>query len=240
MLRLGPGTQAVADAVQSYFPKAGVIRWDSDAARTAREHERILRRFETGGSRVLVGTQLVTKGLDIPEVTLAGVVSADVSLAVPDYRAAERTFQLLAQAAGRAGRGARPGRAIIQTLQPDHYAIRAAAAEDYEAFYRTEIQVRARFGYPPFTRLVRLLFSDPDQSRAQKAAQGLAGQLLAERSASGDTRNDVLGPTPAYPGRVRGRYRWQVVLRGPEPASLLERVVPGRGWIVDVDPVSLS
>jgi primosomal protein N' (replication factor Y) len=240
MLRLGAGTQAVADAVQAYFPRAGVVRWDSDTARTAKEHEEVLRRFESGESRVLVGTQLVAKGLDIPEVTLVAVVSADIGLAVPDFRAAERTFQLLTQAAGRAGRGPRGGSVIFQTFQPEHYAIRAAAREDYEAFYRAEMAVRAEFAYPPFTRLVRLVYSDPDAAEAERAARDLAARLERERSVSGDTGNSVVGPTPPYPPRLRGRYRWQIVLRGPEPAGLLDKVPPGRGWTVDVDPASLA
>ncbi|MSQ08687.1 MAG: primosomal protein N' [Dehalococcoidia bacterium] len=238
MLRLGPGTQAVAEAVHSYFPKAGVVRWDSDSARTAMEHENILRRFESGNSRVLVGTQLVAKGLDIPEVTLVGVVSADIGLAIPDFRAAERTFQLLAQSAGRAGRGARVGKALFQTLQPEHYAVRAAVTEDYETFYKVEMALRAQYAYPPFTRLVRLLFSDPDPQQAEASAQKLADLLKHERSVSGDSRTDILGPTPVYPQHVRGRHRWQIVLRGPSPGDLLDRVTPGRGWAIDVDPAS--
>ncbi len=240
VLRLGAGTQAVADAVQSYFPGAGVVRWDSDSARTAKEHEAVLERFESKGGQVLVGTQVVAKGLDMPAVTLVGIVAADIGLAVPDFRAAERTFQLVSQAAGRTGRGSRRGRVIIQTFQPEHYAIKAAAAEDYESFYRTEIEIRARHAYPPLSRLVRLLFSDPDLTEATRVAGELGARLRRERAVSGDTSNDVLGPTPAYPLRVRGRYRWQVVLRGPAPEALLDRVPPGRGWVVDVDPVSLA
>lgn len=240
MLRLGAGTEAVADAVKAYFPRAGVVRWDSDTARTEKDHEEVLRAFESGESRVLVGTQFVAKGLDIPEVTLAAVVSADIGLATPDFRAAERTFQLLTQAAGRAGRGPRGGSVIFQTFQPEHYAIRAAATEDYEAFYSVEMEVRSQFALPPFTRLVRLVYSDPDPAEARRAASDLAARLERERAVSGDTRNSIVGPTPPFPSRLRGRHRWQIFLRGPEPASLLHNVAPGRGWTVDVDPGSLA
>ncbi len=240
VLRLGPGTQAVADAVQEHFPRAGVLRWDSDTARTAKDHERILAKFEEGVSRVLVGTQVIAKGLDIPSVTLSAAVSADVGLAIPDYRASERTFQLLTQAVGRTGRGARGGRAVIQTFQPEHPAVQAAAAEDYEAFYQSEAAVRARYGFPPFTRLIRLLYSSPDAVEAAEEAQDLASRLQKEKAVSGDTSDTVIGPSPAYPLRVRGRYRWQVIVSGPSPASLLDRVTPGRGWTIDVDPVSLA
>ncbi len=240
VLRVGAGTQAVADAVHLHFPKAGVVRWDSDTARTAADHTRLLERFERGDSNVLVGTQMVAKGLDVPSVTLVGIVSADISLALPDFRAAERTFQLLVQASGRSGRGTSAGRVVIQTFQPEHYAVAASLNEDYEAFYREELQVRSKFAYPPFTRLIRLTYSDPEAATAEGTAREFAATLRRERETTGDTSVEVVGPTPCFPHRLRGRWRWQVVLRGPDPSSLLERLRPGRGWVTDVDPVSLA
>ncbi|MEX2378127.1 MAG: primosomal protein N' [Dehalococcoidia bacterium] len=237
--RMSPGTQAVADAVLDYFPRVNVIRWDSDAARTAKDHIDIMERFESGESTVLVGTQMVAKGLDIPAVTLVGVVSADTGLAVPDFRAGERAFQVLAQVAGRAGRGRQGGQVLMQTFQPEHYVIRAAALQDYEAFYRTEIELRSRYASPPFTRLIRLMYTDPDPVEAQGTAVEAAKAFRHEQSVSGETSVEVIGPTPAFPLRVRGMYRWHIVLKGPRPEALLDMAPVGRGWITDVDPVSL-
>ena len=240
MRRLGPGTEAVAEAVESYFPRTGILRWDSDSARTVADHVQILDRFENGPARVLVGTQMVAKGLDIPAVTLVGVISADTGLAIPDFRAGERAFQALAQVAGRAGRGWRGGRVLVQTFQPDHYAILAAAEQDYEAFYDQEIELRARFANPPFTRMIRLLHSGPASSEAQDEARRAVRRFKQEQDVSGDTTVEVLGPTPAFPLRVRGLYRWQIVLKGRRPESLLDRAPVGRGWTIDVDPASLT
>ncbi len=240
MRRLSPGTQAVVSAVEGYFPRAGVIRWDSDSARTARDHARIADEFTKGEARVLVGTQMVAKGLDIPSVTLAGVVSADTGLAIPDFRAGERTFQLLAQVTGRSGRGGRGGRAIIQTFQPGHYAIKAAAAQDYEAFYRAEIQTRRMLANPPFTRMIRLMHSSADLDEAHAASLETANRLRRERSNTGLTDSLIAGPTPAFPLRVRDMYRWQIVVKGPRPERLLDVCPVGEGWTVDVDPVSLA
>ncbi len=238
--RLAPGTQAAAAAVASYFPRAGAIRWDSDSARTARDHARIVEEFERGEARVLVGTQMVAKGLDIPSVTLVGVLSADTGLAIPDYRSSERTFQLLAQVVGRSGRGLRGGRAIIQTFQPGHYAISAAAAQDYESFYESEISMRRMLANPPFTRLIRLTYSSSDMDEAHETARSIAARLRADRSRTGLTDTLVSGPTPGFPLRVRDTYRWHIALKGPRPERLLDASPPGRDCVVDVDPVSLA
>ena len=240
MRRLSPGTQALMDAVNSYFPRTGAIRWDSDSARTARDHSRIVEEFEKGEARVLVGTQMVAKGLDIPSVTLVGVISADTGLAIPDYRAGERAFQILAQVAGRAGRGPRGGNVVIQTFQPDHYAIKAAAAQDYETFYDTEIRMRQSLANPPFTNMIRLTCSSHDREFAHAAAITEADLLKRERANRGLTDTVVTGPTPAYPLRVRDTYRWHVILKGPRPERLLDAAPVGDGWVVDVDPVSLA
>ncbi|MBM3956805.1 MAG: primosomal protein N' [Gemmatimonadetes bacterium] len=240
MRRRGAGTQAVVEEVRRLFRGVRVIRWDRDVARSADEHTALMERFLEGDARVLVGTQMVAKGLDIPAVTLVGVVSADTGLAMPDFRAGERAFQVLAQVAGRAGRGPRGGRVVVQTFQPDHYAVTAAADQDYEAFYRTELALRARFANPPFTRLVRLLHSSPDEGEGREEALRFAGRLRAGRDTSGETDVEVLGPTPCHPFRVRGVLRWHIVLRGQTPDRLLDAVPVPPGWTVDVDPVSLA
>ena len=187
-----------------------------------------------------MGTQMIAKGLHFPSVTLVGVVSADVGLAVPDYRAGERVFQLLCQVAGRAGRGAALGRVIVQTYQPDNYAIRAAASQDYEAFYREEIEYRREQGGPPFGRLIRLLYAHTNRASCERAARRLGAALRGRQEESGMSDIDVLGPTPAYPSRLRGHYRWHVVLRGSDPRSLLDEVTVPSGWTIDIDPVSLT
>ena len=236
----GLGTQSIVEAFEERFPGTTVLRWDRDTTRHPRAYEELLERFRSGRERVLVGTQMIAKGLHFPSVTLVGVVSADVGLAVPDYRAGERVFQLLCQVAGRAGRGAALGRVIVQTYQPDNYAIRAAASQDYEAFYREEIEYRREQGGPPFGRLIRLLYAHTNRASCERAARRLAASLRGRQEESGISDIDVLGPTPAYPSRLRGHYRWHVVLRGSDPRSLLDEVTVPSGWTIDVDPVSLT
>jgi primosomal protein N' (replication factor Y) len=236
----GAGTQAVAEEVGQLFPDAGVLRWDRDSARTARDHAALLERFVTGPERVLVGTQMVAKGLDIPSVTLVGVVSADPGLAIPDFRAGERAFQVLTQVAGRAGRGREAGRVIIQTFQPGHYAVQAAADQDFEAFYRTEIRLRAEYDDPPFTRLILLEYSDHDAAQAYRQADTFARALRRAVTSSGEGSTRVIGPTPGYPLRVRGRTRWHVILKGEAPERVLDLTPLPRGWAVDVDPISVT
>ncbi|MDA1256721.1 MAG: primosomal protein N' [Chloroflexi bacterium] len=240
MRPMGSGTQSVVAEVERRFPDAGVLRWDRDVARTARAHSEVLDRFLKGESRVLVGTQMVAKGLDIPEVTLVGVISADTGLAIPDFRAGERAFQVLTQVAGRVGRGPEGGSAIIQTFQPEHYAIQAAAAQDFEAFYEIEIGLRADHADPPFTRLIRLGHSHYDAPAALEEAKRVAAVLNDERTVSGETGTEVIGPSPSYPFRMRGVTRWHIILKGAHPERLLDRVTLGRDWTVDVDPASVS
>ncbi|MGZ6340573.1 MAG: replication restart helicase PriA [Candidatus Limnocylindrales bacterium] len=239
---LGGGTQRVEEEVRAAFPHLRVGRLDRDVAERKGAVEQVLDAFAEGRLDVLVGTSLVAKGLDIPEVTLVGVVSADVALNLPDERAAERTYQLLTQAVGRAGRGERPGLAIIQTYQPDHPAIKAVASGDAAAFYDAELEVRRRFGSPPFGRLVKLTVGLPDARAAQQEAAAMADRLraacsLPEHVAAG-VQVSVLGPAPAYIARRAGRWRWNVVLRGDRPLDLLDPP-PGAPWSVDVDPDSL-
>jgi primosomal protein N' (replication factor Y) len=236
----GVGTKAVADQVEKLFPGHRVLRWDRDAVRSARAHEEMQEQFSSGEAQVLVGTQMIAKGLHFPGVTLVGAVLADVGLGVPDYRAGERAFQLLYQVAGRSGRGPSPGRVIIQTYQPDNYAIRAAAAQDFAGFYRTEIALRKEHGNPPFGRLVRLLYSHVNGARCEGEAARLAALLGRERESWGLSDIEVMGPTPAHPARLRGHFRWQLILRGARPRMLLDKVPVPHGWLVDVDPVGLA
>ncbi|MBI2887342.1 MAG: primosomal protein N' [Chloroflexi bacterium] len=233
---LGVGTQRVQQEVESLLPAARVLRWDRDVTRARRAHQELLDRFSAHEADVLVGTQMVAKGLDLPRVTLVGVVNADVNLYLPDFRAAERTFQLLTQVAGRAGRGPWAGQVIIQTYTPEHYAIAAAARQDYGQFFGQEMAFRRQHGYPPAQPLVRLLFSDVQPQQAQRAAALYGRALAQERARAGMAEVAVLGPAPAFHRKVRGRYRWQVLLKGREAAALLGRCPPPRGWAVDVDP----
>jgi len=234
---LGGGTQRVEDEVRLGFPHLRVGRLDRDVAERKGAVERVLDAFAEGRLDVLVGTSLIAKGLDIPEVTLVGVVSADIALNLPDERAAERTFALLNQAVGRAGRGDLPGLAIIQTYQPDHPAIQAVARGDAAAFYDAELAVRRRFGSPPFGRLVKLTVGLPDRLAAEREAGAMADRLRAAAAERG-THVEVLGPAPAYVARRAGRWRWNVVLRGDRPIEVLGEP-PGAPWSIDVDPDSL-
>jgi primosomal protein N' (replication factor Y) len=234
---LGGGTERVEREVRERLPHLRTGRLDRDVAERKGAAERVVDAFTAGRLDVLVGTSLVTKGLDIPEVTLVGVVSADVALNLPDERAAERTYQLLAQAVGRAGRGDRPGTAIIQSYQPDHPAIQAVALGDAMAFYDAELAVRERFGSPPYGRLVKLTVALPDAAAAEREALAMAERLRV-RAVERGGRVAVVGPAPAFVRRRAGRWRWNVVLRGEAPADLLDGGVDAP-WSVDVDPGSL-
>jgi primosomal protein N' (replication factor Y) len=234
---LGGGTERVEREVRERFPLLRVGRLDRDVVERRGAADRVLDAFTDGRLDVLVGTGLVTKGLDIPEVTLVGVVSADVALNLPDERAAERTYQLLAQAIGRAGRGSRPGRAIIQTYRPEHRAIRAVVEHTPSTFYAEELALRERFRSPPYGRLVKLTVAMADRSTAEREAAALAERLrVAARTSDRDIM--VVGPAPAYIARRAERWRYHVVLRGDDPAALLDPP-PGPPWSIDVDPESL-
>jgi primosomal protein N' (replication factor Y) len=234
---LGGGTERLEREVRERFPHLRVGRLDRDVAERKGAAERVLDAFADGRLDVLVGTSLVAKGLDIPEVTLVGVVSADVALTLPDERAAERTYQLLTQAVGRAGRGDRPGIALIQTYRPEHRAIQAVVEGDPARFYDEELALRERFGSPPFGRLVKLTASVVDREEAERVAHAMAERLRAlARDAGGAV--SVAGPAPAYVARRADRWRYNVVLRGADPVVLLDPP-PGSPWSIDVDPESL-
>jgi primosomal protein N' (replication factor Y) len=234
---LGGGTERVEREVRERFPGLRVGRLDRDVVERRGAAERVIDAFSDGRVDVLVGTSLVAKGLDIPAVTLVGVVSSDIALNLPDERAAERTYQLLSQAIGRAGRGDRPGRAFLQTYQPDHPATLAAAGGDPAAFYDHELALRERFGSPPFGRLVKLTVGLAERDAAEREAVAMAERLRAKAREAG-SGVVVVGPAPAYIARRADRWRFNLVLRGADPASLLGDGVEAP-WSVDVDPESL-
>lgn len=234
----GLGSEKVEAEVKTLFPKARTLRWDWETTRQKDAHEIILSHFSAGRADVLVGTQMLAKGLDLPRVTLVGIVLADVGLHLPDPFAAERGFQLLTQVAGRAGRSSRGGRVMLQTFSPEHYAIQAAAAHDVNGFYLQELAQRRRLGYPPFARLTRIEIRDRDPLKAEKEVRALAAVVREKAAAERQTSPAVIGPAPCFFSKISGEYRWQVVLRGGEP----ERYLPGRlspNWRIEVDPPSL-
>jgi primosomal protein N' (replication factor Y) len=236
---LGAGTQKLEQEVRYDFPRARQLRWDSDIITGRMSHEAILSKFRNREAEILIGTQMVAKGLDLPSVTLVGVVNADTSLNLPDFRAGERTFQLLSQVAGRAGRGSAGGKVIVQTFSPDNYAIQAAARHDYISFYEQEIAYRRQLHTPPFTHLVRLVYVHTNEAACQREAEKMKKRLLAESAARGVGGIDIIGPAPAFIRRLRGRYRWQLILRGSRLTEFLSPLDFPHGWSVDVDPVGL-
>ena len=231
------GTAQLEAEVRRRWGDVPITRWDRDTTSSSGSHEELLREFAAGRSQVLIGTQMIAKGLDLPNVTIAGVVNADLSLREADYMASERTFQLLAQVAGRAGRGARGGRVFIQTYAPDHFAVAAAAAHDYDAFYEPEMRMRAELDYPPFGRLARLTVSRSTVEEADLEAGRMMRELIELRDRTAGVVADVIGPAPANPAKRRNQWRRQVLLKGEDPAVLLSQLEFGRGWSVDIDPV---
>ncbi len=234
----GLGSEKVEDEVNALFPDARTLRWDWDTTRTKDAHELILSHFSAHRADVLIGTQMLAKGLDLPLVTLVGVVLADVGLNLPDPFAAERVFQTLTQVAGRAGRSARGGRVVLQSFNPDHYVIQHAAGHDYANFYAHELEERRRLGYPPFAKLVRLEYRDRDPIKAEEETNKLAAEIKNLLVIENRKQTTVIGPVPAFFSKVDGIYRWQIILRGPEPESLL-RGMELRGWRIEVNPISL-
>ncbi len=236
---LGAGTEKIAEHVSALWPQARVVRWDRDVTGQKGSHDAILEQFASRQADVMVGTQMIAKGLDLPLVTLVGVINADVGLYLPDFRAAERSFQLLTQVAGRAGRSLLGGQVIVQSYRPEHYTIQAARRHDYLDFSRQELSFRRELGYPPFRRLARLIYLHKDRERAKAEAEALARSLrfaIHERNANSA---DLIGPAPCFFGREQGKYRWHIVLRAVDPAAFLRMFDIPAGWRVDVDPVSL-
>ena len=237
--QLGVGTEKLEQETARTFPLARIIRWDSDAVQ-AQEHQAIFEQFKKREADILIGTQMVAKGLDLPGVTVVGVISADVALNLPDFRAGERAFQLLSQVAGRAGRGEAGGRVFIQTYSPEHYVLNPVASHDYRAFFQKEIAYRRELRYPPFSRLALLLFTHSNDQYCREEAERMSKSLLAEIESRGLSGYSLIGPAPAFFHQLRGRYRWQILLRAVDPAVLLTEMRYPRGWTLDIDPVGTT
>lgn len=242
---LGAGSERVEDELEAELAGARIARLDRDTATAKGAFQNILQNFREGNIDILVGTQMIAKGHDIPNVTLVGVVLADIGLSMPDFRAAERSFQLLTQAAGRAGRGDMPGEVIVQTLNPEHYAIRFAAAQDYEAFYKKEIEFRKWLRYPPFAAFANIIVRDPKQEDALRMATELGHILLPQPEGV-----RVMGPAEAPVPRLMNEYRYQILLKAAKRSLLrglirkLRSHADAEKWratalIIDVDPISL-
>jgi len=236
--QFGTGTEKVESELQSLYPKVRLLRWDADTASGKGAEEVIMAHFRQHNADILIGTQMLSKGLDLPLVTLVGVVLADAGLNFPDYRTAERTFQLLTQAAGRAGRSALGGRVVLQTFQPEHYAIRHAAGHDFHGFYTDEIDQRRALRYPPFVRMLRFETRDLKNDAAREAAQAVYRRLKRLVDASNDRSLELKPPVPPYFTRRAGYYRWQVILKGSDPLKLVRDEDFG-DVRVEVDPPSL-
>ncbi|MGA9119556.1 MAG: primosomal protein N' [Bacteroidota bacterium] len=246
---LGVGTQRVEEDLHRLFPDAKVIRMDMDTTSRRGAHDRILRQFESGQADILLGTQMVAKGLDFARVTLVGVISADTQMLLPDFRSSERTFQLLTQVAGRAGRSVLKGEVIIQTYQPSHYTLQHVVDHNFETYFSEELVSRKELHYPPFSRLILIEMRGKNAQRVQKLAEDFGGYLKREKEAF-----TTLGPTPALIDRINGEYRWHIIVKSikeyDQTGSVARHVVRDAvraleskyrdvKLIVDVDPVSL-
>jgi primosomal protein N' (replication factor Y) (superfamily II helicase) len=244
LLRLGRGTERIEDAARALWPHARVARMDSDVMKTRRAYEETLSAFGRGDIDVLVGTQMIAKGLDFPNVTVVGIIDADTALNLPDFRASERTFQLIAQVAGRTARGDKGGVVIVQTCQPESTAIQAAIRHDYAGFAAAEIDARRRYRFPPFARLARVILRGPSEEKVRERAAFFAEAL--KTAAAG--RADVRGPAPCPIAQIRGEWRFHVILHAPDSAttaavlrSAADSLAPitGVAIAVDVDPMSM-
>jgi primosomal protein N' (replication factor Y) len=235
----GVGTQKVEAVTGELFPQARLLRWDRDATGGKDAHDIFLERFINHEADIMIGTQMVAKGLDLPLVTLVGVINADTALYLPDFRAGERTFQILTQVAGRAGRSVLGGQVIIQTYTPEHDCIQAASRHNYEGFYRQELDFRRGQGYPPFRRLAQLVYSHSNAARCEEEVDKLYRLLRHKIARLGLTSVDLIGPAPCFRRRLRGKYRWQIVVRATDPRALLADMAFPMGWRIDIDPVSL-
>jgi primosomal protein N' (replication factor Y) len=250
---LGLGTERVETKIKELFPDARVARMDRDTTSSRGALVKILKDLRTGAIDILVGTQMVAKGHDYPNITLVGIICADLSLSFPDFRAGERTFQLLAQVAGRAGRGNQPGRVVLQTYNPDHFCVLTARDQDYKAFYNHEIRFRSALKYPPFSRLIHIVVAGKDKEQTARCAQNLGDICGSLQSRNRMYRDSVerLGPVAAPLPRLQKQYRWHILLKGvkPEPLHGISRALmekagrtssrTGVKVIVDVDPVDM-
>ncbi len=246
----GVGTQKVEGEIKRIFPEAGVLRMDVDSTRRKGSQRKLVESFSSGGAQVLLGTQMVAKGLDFPGVTLVGVIYADTQLNLPDFRASERTFQLLTQVAGRAGRGRTAGEVVIQTFLPDHPGLKAAALQDFDLFCRRELADRRDLDFPPFSRLVDVSFSGRDEDEVIQCSTRVKLRMEDWLSGKGVSSVDVMGPAPYPISRVRNRVRWHLTLRGRSLPEL-RKGLEGLGTVAegerpktvavgfDVDPLQL-
>ncbi|HYY24607.1 MAG TPA: primosomal protein N', partial [Candidatus Udaeobacter sp.] len=246
----GAGTEQIEEALRHLIAAARIARMDRDTTSKRGAHERLIRQWEKGEIDVLIGTQMITKGHDVTGVTLVGALLADLSLNLPDFRAAERTFQLLSQVAGRSGRGDDSGRVIIQTYAPDHYAIKHLIDHDYKAFVQSELEFRRVLHYPPFTRLISLRVEGPKSGEVETRAKTVAVKLREKVGAKAKRHGavEILGPAPAPIHKLRNRYRWQLLLKGKQISPLLELANQAREWMrrsrnlrlhIDVDPYNM-
>jgi primosomal protein N' (replication factor Y) len=238
----GMGTEKLEEQITARFPGARLQRMDSDVMTGKGIYEQVLRRFDRREIDILIGTQMVTKGHDFPHVLVVGVISADTSLNIPDFRASERAFQVLTQVSGRGGRGEEPGRVFIQTFNPDHFAIRLAAGHDYRGFYDAEIALRKEFSYPPFSRIASIWITGNAQDKVQSCAAQL-GEIA--RSLAKGKPLEVMGPAEAPISRVKGRYRWHLLLKGGTIRELhflareiVQRTPRALAVKVDIDPLN--
>ncbi|MBK7448215.1 MAG: primosomal protein N' [Anaerolineales bacterium] len=234
----GLGSERVEAEIKSMFPQARTLRWDWDTTRQKDSHEIILTHFANHQADILVGTQMLAKGLDLPLVTLVGIVLADVGLNLPDPFANERVFQTLTQVAGRAGRSSRGGKVIMQTFTPEHYALQFAAGHDVNGFYARELEYRKLLGYPPFAKLARLEYKNVDNAKAEEEAKKMADKLKLKLEAGGFRQTELIGPVPCFFAKENGEYRWQVVLRGPDPAAVLKDM-RFNDWRLEIDPINI-
>jgi len=230
----GLGSEKVEAEIKLIFPKAKTLRWDYDTTRKKDAHEMILAHFSNHKADILIGTQMLAKGLDLPLVTLVGIVLADVGLFLPDPFAGERVFHTLTQVAGRAGRSDRGGKVILQTFDPENQVIRSASRHNVDEYYQFELEQRRRLGYPPFSRIVRLEYRNIDPTMAENEAIKMSKKL----SGLIGQNHTLIGPAPCYFGKVGGYYRWQIVVRGSDPGTII-REIKLDGWRVETDPVSL-
>lgn len=236
--QFGTGTERVEQEARKLFPQAEIVRLDSSVTRQKGSHELVLNQFSERKANILVGTQMLAKGIDLPFVTLVGVILADVGLGLPDFRAPERTFQLLMQVAGRAGRSPLGGKVVFQTYDPDNYAVQKAARHDFSGFYEQELSLRAKLGYPPFSRLIRLEFQSQTNAEAQEDAEKASVQIMHLIKTGDFEQTSLMGPVPCFYQRIGGTYRWQVLIRGPRPIDLIRGKDFGNA-IITVDPISL-
>ncbi len=232
---VGIGTQTIEAELQKRFPQARVVRWDKDTAAARDAADQMLKRFQQQQADILVGTQMIAKGLDLPMVTLVGVVLADVGLFLPDFRASERVFSLIEQVAGRAGRGLLAGRVVVQTYNPEHPAIQFASGHDVTGFAKHELAFRKTLALPPYVRLVRIECAELDNDAARMKCEAVA-RLLRPRVMQ---ESDVIGPAACFFARRARRFRWQVLARTQDPAALLRGIELPAGAVVDVDPATV-